>query len=166
MRRGLAILAVLAGLVGGALWAAPRLVPEDALERWFTARVTAALGAELQVAGTSRLKLLPRPALELGAWRTTTPLGPLEAEGARVVFDWRRLLGGEAAIVEARIDRPTLVVVAPASPGEIAAMLANVDPGEVRLAARDGRLVVPDGDDVELRRLVVASAGPDRKSVV
>jgi hypothetical protein len=162
MRRALLIVAAFAGLVGGGLWAAPRLVPQEALARWFTARAEAALGAELRVTGESRLELLPRPALELGAWRTTTALGPLQAAGARLVFDWRRLARGEAAITAARIDRPTLVVVVPASPRAAAAMLADVVPGAIELEARRGRIVVPGDEDVALRRISVRAQGGRR----
>ncbi|NBB71348.1 MAG: hypothetical protein GVY33_13680 [Alphaproteobacteria bacterium] len=162
MRR-LLVLAALAGAIGGGLWAAPRLVPPETLAHWFVARAEADLGAELRVAGESRLDLLPRPALTLGAVRTTTPLGPLHAEGARIVFDWRRLVGGEAAVAAARLDRPRLVVVAPPPRGELAALLAGVVAHAPRLELRDGQVVIPDGADVELRRLVVEPDGTDRR---
>jgi len=166
MGRALVILMLLAVVVGGGLWAAPRLVPADSLERWFTARVEARLGAELRVDGPSRLRLLPRPTLELGAWRTTTPMGPLQATGARVVFDWRRLVRGDAAIAAARIAQPTLVVVAPAPPPAVAAMLRQLDPGDIDLEAHDGRIVLPDGDDVALHRVAARSDGAGRTLTV
>jgi len=147
---------LIAALIAGGLWVAPRLVPAPAVERWLTARAASVLGSELRVEGESRLELLPRPALVLGPWRTTTTVGPLRAEGARVVFDWRRLLVGEAAVAEARLDRPTLVAVAAPEPNELAGLLAGAPLDDALLTVVNGRLVLTEADDVAVSRLTTA----------
>lgn len=162
-RRLVVVLAALAVAIGGALWAAPRLLPQEALAHRLIARAEADLGADLRIRGERHVDLLPRPALTVGAWRTTTPVGPLYAEGARIVFDWRRLLRGEAAVTAVRVERPRLVAVAPPPAGELAALVAGAVAGAPRLELRAGRIVVPDGADLELRRLVVEPDGTARR---
>ena len=163
MRRALVVVIVLAAMLGGGLWAAPRLLPEGTVERWLVARVEAAFGVDLQIVGASRFELLPRPALTLGAWRSTTPVGPLEAAGARIRFDPTRLLRGEAAIAAARIERARLVVVAPPATVRPAALLAALDPGIESVELADGRIVVPHGEDLRIARGVVRGDGDRRR---
>lgn len=174
LRETLTILAIAVVLALSAALAAPWFINWGSHRGWIEETLSAAAGGQVRVAGDIDVRLLPAPRLDLrqASWSSGQPGAPtIFADQLRLEIAVAPLLQGAVRFVEARFDKPRLVVNLDAD-GAIALPAAASAPAAIafeRFEARGGRIEITRAgapllllEDVSLDADAASLTGPFR----